>query len=72
LIPIPCWNYINQGLTDKQRLEWAIMDTFDALGAAYDFPKTLPEVQQMIEDDSNSSVEVFYGSNGVVANIVKK
>ena len=72
LIPIPCWNYINEGLTDKQRLEWAIMDTFDALGAAYDFPKTLPEVQQMIEDDNNSTVEIFYGSNGVVANVVKK
>jgi SAM-dependent methyltransferase len=72
LIPVPCWNYLDFGLNEKQRLEWAIMDTFDALGARYDFPKTLKEVEAMVRSDQNETCEVFYGSNGVVANIQKK
>ncbi len=71
LIPVPCWNYIGLGLSKQQRLEWAIMDTFDALGAAYDRPMTLGEVRQMVDSGSHREVEVFYGSNGVVANVVK-
>jgi SAM-dependent methyltransferase len=74
IIPIPCWNYIDKGLTKKQRKEWAIMDTFDALGAAYDKPFTrrgfknlLEKIQQKLELDF--SIHVFHGSNGVVANI---
>lgn len=71
-VPIPCWNYINIGLTKEQRKEWAIMDTFDALGATYDFPKTLPEVTEMIASEDNDLTEVFYGSNGVVANVLRR
>jgi SAM-dependent methyltransferase len=72
LIPVPCWNYLESGLNRKQRLEWAIMDTFDALGAAYDRPKTLAQVKEMVDSPRNAITEVFYGSNGVVANVVKK
>jgi len=72
LIPIPCWNYIGSSLNEKQRLEWAIMDTFDALGATYDIPKTLEEVTEMVDSPENDQIEVFYGSNGIVANVVKK
>jgi SAM-dependent methyltransferase len=72
LIPIPCWNYIGIGLNERQRVEWAVLDTFDALGAAYDKPKTLEEVKHMISALDNDAVEVFYGSNGIVANIRKK
>lgn len=72
LIPIPCWNYIGIGLNKKQRLEWAIMDTFDALGAIYDIPKTLKEVKEMVDSPENKEIEVFYGSNGIVANVVKR
>jgi len=72
LIPIPCWNYIGIGLNKKQRLEWAIMDTFDALGATYDTPKTLEEVKEMVDSPENKEVDVFYGSNGVVVNVLKK
>jgi SAM-dependent methyltransferase len=70
-IPIPCWNYIRMGLNYQQRKEWAVMDTFDALGARYDYPKTIDEVKAMIASDRNAYVELFYGSNGIVANIVK-
>ncbi|MDB4459023.1 class I SAM-dependent methyltransferase [bacterium] len=68
---IPCWNYLGIGLSRKQRLEWAIMDTFDALGAAYDEPKTLEEVSEMVNTTNAIESDVFYGSNGVVANAIK-
>jgi SAM-dependent methyltransferase len=69
---IPCWNYLDMGLSYSRRKQWAILDTFDALAPAYDFPKTLDEVSKMIESDQNEKTEVFYGSNGVVANVQKK
>lgn len=72
LIPIPCWNYSGSGLSKKQIVEWAIMDTFDALGARYDFPKTKEEVCQMADLPENETLEVFFGSNGVVANALKR
>ncbi|WP_084184907.1 class I SAM-dependent methyltransferase [Desulfonatronum thiodismutans] len=71
LIPIPCWNYLDIGLSKKQRLEWAIMDTFDALGARFDTPKTLEEVKEMVSLEGSCAVDVFYGSNGIVANSSK-
>jgi len=70
-LSIPCWNYLGFGLTYRQRLQWAILDTFDALAPLYDLPKTLPQVQKMIHRASNASEEVFLGSNGVVANVTK-
>lgn len=69
---IPCWNYIGLGLTYRQRREWAIMDTFDALGARYDWPKTLEEVRTMTNSSRNAVLDVFYGGNGVVANATKR
>lgn len=48
------------------------MDTFDALGAMYDEPKTLEEIDAMVESAENLTKKVFYGSNGIVANITKK
>lgn len=71
LTPIPCWNYLGSGLSYEQRKEWAVLDTFDALGAAYDQPLTLEEVHNLVQSDENASTSVFYGSNGIVANIQK-
>lgn len=71
LIPIPCWNYLGSGLSYEQRKEWAVLDTFDALGAAYDQPMTLNEVCDIVQSDANASTSVFYGSNGIVANVRK-
>lgn len=71
-IPIPCWNYLTFGLSSKQRKEWAIMDTFDALGATYDEPKTKDEVFEMVNLKSGADIEVFHGSNGIVANLRKE
>lgn len=72
LTMIPCWNYLRSGLTKKQRLEWAILDTFDALSSFYDVPRTLDEIREMMLGvQCLKDVEVFYGSNGVVANAIK-
>lgn len=71
IVPIPCWNPVGSGLSYRQRKEWAVMDTFDALGAAYDEPRTLEEVRSMVASDENAVTEVFHGSNGVVANVTK-
>jgi SAM-dependent methyltransferase len=71
VIPIPCWNYVGSGLTYAQRKEWAILDTFDALGAKYDRPLTMKQVKKLVDSPENESTSVFYGSNGVVANVRK-
>jgi SAM-dependent methyltransferase len=69
---IPCWNYHYLPISKKDKVEWAIMDTYDALGAHYDFPKTLEEVSKMITVPGSKEHEVFYGGNGVVANLKKE
>ena len=51
LVPgvIPCWNYRGMfPLTEQQRREWAILDTYDALGARYDFPQTIETVRAWV------------------------
>jgi 2-polyprenyl-3-methyl-5-hydroxy-6-metoxy-1,4-benzoquinol methylase len=49
LLPIPCFNHVSLPLTEEQRLEWAILDTFDALGARFDRPSTLASLRRQIE-----------------------
>jgi hypothetical protein len=49
LLPIPCFNHLQLPLTSEQRLEWAVLDTFDALGAHYDRPTTLHSLRRWIE-----------------------
>jgi SAM-dependent methyltransferase len=70
-IPLPCYNYLGHGLTYWQRLDWAILDTFDALSAQYDFPKTRFEFEEMISTVGGSDRHIFPGSNGLVANLIK-
>jgi SAM-dependent methyltransferase len=65
---LPCWNYHSLTLSAGQKVEWAVMDTFDALGARYDLPKTPQEVYELVSLPEAVAVEVFPGSNGVVAN----
>ncbi len=70
---VPCANYVGFGLSRKQRHEWAILDTFDMLGAAYDTPMTVTELRALVTSPENDvSCEVFPGSNGVVANVTRK
>lgn len=68
---IPCWNYFYTRLPLKQQVQWAIMDTFDALAAKYDIPVTLKEVRQWFENAGYQNYEVFEGGNGIVGNGMK-
>lgn len=50
ILPIPCFNYINEKNIPQDKrilMEWAIMDTFDALGAKYDNPLSEKELQKI-------------------------
>lgn len=69
---VPCWNHYELTLPPQEHLHWAIMNTFDALGARYDYPVSLEEMRSLVASPDNEEVEVFLGSNGVVANIRKQ
>jgi SAM-dependent methyltransferase len=46
---IPVANHIRAaGLTARQRYQWAVLDTFDALASAHDQPMTQPEVARAL------------------------
>ena len=65
---IPCWNYHYLDLPKKLQVDWAIMDTFDALAPAYDKPVSLKEVRRWFELNELKEIDVFQGSNGIVGN----
>ena len=61
LIPIPCANYTNTKNIpqDKKKLiEWAIMDTYDALGAKYDNPLSLNQLKNIAKKIGLNTFEV--------------
>ena len=73
-IPIPCWNYFGIPNINQERenlIEWAVMDTFDALGAKYDFPASVKEIKSFGKTLNVSSFKVKGGGNGVIFNAVK-
>ena len=46
-IPITDVSNFPKRLTKSQRIEWAIMDTFDGLSPEYDNPQTIKKVVDM-------------------------
>ena len=70
-IPIPCWNYSNEKNFPKEKkklIEWAIMDTFDALGAKYDKPLRLNKLKKIMQKIKLKNFQVKKGGNGLVVN----
>lgn len=65
---IPCWNYFYTDLSAEQKVQWSIMDTFDALAPTYDNPVTLGEVRDWFRMCGYRDFEVREGGNGVVGN----
>jgi len=60
-IPIPCVNYTNTKnvpQNKKELIEWAIMDTYDALGAKYDSPLSLDELKKIGKKIEPNTFEV--------------
>lgn len=69
---IPCWNYIHLPLTQQQKLEWAILDTFDALSPKYDKPQTIKEVTSWFEEAHLENIDIREGGNGIIGNARKR
>lgn len=65
---IPCWNYWYLPLTPQQRVEWGILDTFDALAPHYDYPQTEETVRRWFHEEGLVSIDVRLGGNGVLGN----
>lgn len=71
LTMIPCYSYPNSGLPPEKEYEWAILDTFDALGAEFDKPYTKSSWRGMWEKMPVRDLDIFRGGNGLIANGVK-
>lgn len=65
---VPCWNYCYLPLTDREKVEWAILDTFDALAPAYDLPQNERTIEQWFQEAGLRDIEVRVGGNGVIGN----
>jgi SAM-dependent methyltransferase len=69
---VPCWNYTGDlPLPADQVTMWAVLDTFDALTPAYDFPQTLESVNSWFSEARLADVRVRYGGNGILGNARK-
>jgi len=65
---IPCWSYQRLlPLNPAQQVEWAILDTFDALAPTYDNPQTIEAVKSWLEASSLEDIDVHLGGNGILA-----
>jgi hypothetical protein len=65
---IPCWNYSFLPLTSQQKIEWAILDTFDALAPVYDLPQREQTMRRWFEAALLCDIDVRIGGNGVIGN----
>lgn len=65
---VPCWNYWYMPLAPDQKVQWALMDTFDALAARYDYPVSLREMRRWFREAGFEEFDVREGGNGVVGN----
>jgi hypothetical protein len=63
---IPCWNSAYLPLTPAQRVEWAVLDTFDALASRYDSPQSLGAVGEWFAAAGLEAVSVRPGGNGIL------
>ncbi|MEE3044744.1 MAG: class I SAM-dependent methyltransferase [Pseudomonadota bacterium] len=68
---IPCWNYWNRPLSADQKVQWAVMDTFDALAPKYDIPASIEELESWFKEIGFTNIDVHPGGNGVVGNGTK-
>lgn len=69
---VPCWNYTGMlPLTSEQIKSWAILDTFDALSPAYDFPQTAETLAGWCSEAGLEEVDIQAGGNGLVCNARK-
>jgi SAM-dependent methyltransferase len=68
---VPCFAHEDKALGRDQLVEWAVLDTFDALSCAHDHPQTLEDVRSWFEHAQLEQIEVGPGANGIVGNATK-
>ena len=75
-LPITDVRGFPKNLNNKQRIEWAIMDTFDAFSPEFDNPQRLNKVIEMFEEDgckvTFGGLVNFKGGSAVVVRALKK
>ena len=70
---IPILNYKGvYPLSDKQLLDWAILDTFDMFASRYDQPQNIEDVKKWFDKANLSDVEVDFGFNGIYGRATKR
>ena len=65
---IPCWNYSYLPLSAQAKIEWGILDTYDALAPVYDHPQTEQTVRDWFRAVGLTDIRVRLGGNGVLGN----
>ncbi len=65
---VPCQNYMHTGLSKEDQLQWAVMDTFDALAPKYDIPMRVEDVRRWFIEAGFERIDVGLGGNGVLGN----
>ena len=69
---IPCYNYRGiYKLDDKALVEWAILDTYDALGAYYDKPFSRVDLAKFLSGVPGISYSIKRGGIGLEVSIAK-
>ena len=74
LLPIPCVNYTNiKNIPQEKKklIEWAIMDTFDVLGAKYDNPLSSDELTNIAKKIGLKNFKVNKGEPVIILNGTK-
>ncbi len=69
---IPVCEYSELGLSPEKHLDWAILDTFDALSPWHDRPQTMQAVRSWFDAGGFENVVVRRGLNGIVGTGIKK
>jgi len=64
---VPCWNKWSLPVSRQHRVEWTILDTFDAFSPQYDLPQTEQTIQAWCAEADLDEVSVRTGGNGIEA-----
>ena len=69
---IPCANYYDLDLSEDAKVNWAVLDTFDSLGARYDKPRSRKGMLSLLDElEGVDAWDLRKGPNGWVMNFSK-
>jgi uncharacterized protein YbaR (Trm112 family)/2-polyprenyl-3-methyl-5-hydroxy-6-metoxy-1,4-benzoquinol methylase len=63
---VPDYSSLLPDADEKTLKEWAILDSYDMLSPAYDYPQTLKTFKKWHINEGLSEIDVHYGYNGIV------